>query len=457
MGAGNPAATGLHWAESQAAHIRDVTIDMSAGGKCGFFGENGSGGFIDGLTVIGGTIPFNFGNQQYAVNNLTIVGLPGTTACMNLYWSWTLTFTNLHMQVRGQGRPRACTSSQARTPRRCLQDCPIGITFTGSQAGALLLVDSTMANIPLGIQTNYAPGKPWEDSATLYLERLTVTNVATITSGLPGGASATVASWAQGPTYRKGVLVTEAQSALPVINTAPIVLPPRPTLADLAPGAVVNVLDFGAKGDGVTDDTAALKAAIAAQPAGGAVFLPQGRYLVTDTLTLRADSTLMGEALSEIHPSPTAPLWASAASPAPLLLLPASQPGDTAAPRLLELLLATGGTGDVPGCVMLDWQSGAGTGLWDVHERIYDVTNMLSHVHGPGAAGTWANGWQWVADHNIDSNQELSIANPHGMLVEGVAGPLLLFGVASEHSVLYEFNFTASGGITQVTAQIECV
>ena len=102
MGAGNPAATGLHWAESQAAHIRDVTIDMSAGGKSGFFGENGSGGFIDGLTVIGGAIPFNFGNQQYAVNNLTIVGLPGTTACMNLFWSWTLTFTNLHLQVQGR-------------------------------------------------------------------------------------------------------------------------------------------------------------------------------------------------------------------------------------------------------------------------------------------------------------------------------------------------------------------
>ena len=59
-GAGNAQATGIHWAQSQAAHLRNVTIDMSAGGKSGFFGENGSGGFIDGLTIIGGTIPFNF-------------------------------------------------------------------------------------------------------------------------------------------------------------------------------------------------------------------------------------------------------------------------------------------------------------------------------------------------------------------------------------------------------------
>ena len=57
MGAGNPSATGIHWAQSQAAHLRNVTIDMSASGKCGLFGENGSGGFMDGVTIIGGTIP----------------------------------------------------------------------------------------------------------------------------------------------------------------------------------------------------------------------------------------------------------------------------------------------------------------------------------------------------------------------------------------------------------------
>jgi glucan 1,3-beta-glucosidase len=51
--AGNPGATGLHWAQSQAGMIRNVTIDLTAGGKAGFFGENGSGGFIDGLTILG--------------------------------------------------------------------------------------------------------------------------------------------------------------------------------------------------------------------------------------------------------------------------------------------------------------------------------------------------------------------------------------------------------------------
>jgi hypothetical protein len=44
-------------------------------------------------------------------------------------------------------------------------------------------------------------------------------------------------------------------------------------------GAVFNVLDYGAVGDGVADDTNAINAAITAA-AGGTVYLPQGTYLV---------------------------------------------------------------------------------------------------------------------------------------------------------------------------------
>jgi len=50
------------------------------------------------------------------------------------------------------------------------------------------------------------------------------------------------------------------------------------TQAELKP---INAKDFGAKGDGVTDDTAAINAAIVAaqkQGAGAVVSLPSGRY-----------------------------------------------------------------------------------------------------------------------------------------------------------------------------------
>jgi hypothetical protein len=50
---------------------------------------------------------------------------------------------------------------------------------------------------------------------------------------------------------------------------------------------IVSVKDFGAKGDGVTDDTMAIQAAINSFPAGdGTVFFPAGSYKVTDTITV---------------------------------------------------------------------------------------------------------------------------------------------------------------------------
>ncbi|WP_162146187.1 glycosyl hydrolase family 28-related protein [Inquilinus limosus] len=50
---------------------------------------------------------------------------------------------------------------------------------------------------------------------------------------------------------------------------------------------VASAKDFGAKGDGTADDTAALKTAaayLAGRPEGGILYLPSGDYLVTDTV-----------------------------------------------------------------------------------------------------------------------------------------------------------------------------
>jgi hypothetical protein len=62
-------------------------------------------------------------------------------------------------------------------------------------------------------------------------------------------------------------------------------------------GEAVNVLDFGATGDGVTDDTAAIQAAIdyvESLPAGGYrpnIYIPQGQYIITDPLVVRSQYT----------------------------------------------------------------------------------------------------------------------------------------------------------------------
>jgi hypothetical protein len=58
----------------------------------------------------------------------------------------------------------------------------------------------------------------------------------------------------------------------------------------------VSVKDFGAVGDGVTDDTAAIQAAVDyGVTIKGMVFFPAGKYLVTDTINLPIGAQLVGE------------------------------------------------------------------------------------------------------------------------------------------------------------------
>lgn len=59
-------------------------------------------------------------------------------------------------------------------------------------------------------------------------------------------------------------------------------------------GIYTNVRNYGAKGDGKTDDTRALQAAIAAAPSGGTVWFPSGIYMVSKTLVLRSGSSYRG-------------------------------------------------------------------------------------------------------------------------------------------------------------------
>jgi hypothetical protein len=61
-------------------------------------------------------------------------------------------------------------------------------------------------------------------------------------------------------------------------------------------GAYYNVLDYGAVGDGTTDSTAAIQAAIeAAQASAKPVYIPAGNYLVTDTLTVYNGTQITGD------------------------------------------------------------------------------------------------------------------------------------------------------------------
>jgi|OM-RGC.v1.001497788 hypothetical protein len=60
-------------------------------------------------------------------------------------------------------------------------------------------------------------------------------------------------------------------------------------------GPFVNVKAYGAVGDGTTNDTTAIQAAIAAATINGTVFFPKGTYLVTNTLQMLSGQCFLGE------------------------------------------------------------------------------------------------------------------------------------------------------------------
>jgi sugar lactone lactonase YvrE len=83
----------------------------------------------------------------------------------------------------------------------------------------------------------------------------------------------------------------------------------------------VNVKTLGVKGDGQTDDTAALKQAISDHRI---LYLPMGWYRVTDTLTLKPDTVLIGlhPSMTVIHAPDLTPAFQGPGSPKALLETP---------------------------------------------------------------------------------------------------------------------------------------
>jgi hypothetical protein len=131
-----------------------------------------------------------------------------------------------------------------------------------------------------------------------------------------------------------------------------------------------NVRSYGAVGDGQADDTAAVQKAI---DANRVVYLPQGFYLVNDTIRLKPDTVLIG-----LHPGVTqlvlpngSPAYAGADGPK--ALLESAKGGDA---------IVTGfglATGEVnPRAVALLWKAGADSLVDDIRiqgghgTRLYD-------------------------------------------------------------------------------------
>lgn len=211
-----------------------------------------------------------------------------------------------------------------------------------------------------------------------------------------------------------------------------------PLLPDWNSPRVVNVRrpPYSAKGDGRSDDTAALQRAI---DENSTVFLPKGRYKISRPLMLRANSIVFGagSVFSEIAAIQDAAAFSKPGSPSPIV----DTVNDAAASTTLAFLQLRP---LIPGAYALRWRAGARSLVRNVNFHRWPAEGELDHplvlIEGHGG-GRWYN---LVTHSGISS----SVAY-RNQAVRGTTQPLVIYMLNTEHArseVMTEFD-----GVQNVT------
>src|SRR5260370_30433308 len=180
-------------------------------------------------------------------------------------------------------------------------------------------------------------------------------------------------------------------------------LPVKSDLPELPPAETwVNIRALGAKGDGSSDDTEVLRRAIAQHRT---IYFPTGNYVVSDTITLKQDTVLIG-----LHPSVTqidlpdsTPAFQGVGPPKPLIEAP--QGGTNI---MIGIGLYTNGIN--PRAVAVKWMAGKDSLMNDVRflrghsTRKLDGTRENPHNNIPTSDPDLNRRWDgqypslWVTD-----------------------------------------------------------
>lgn len=161
----------------------------------------------------------------------------------------------------------------------CIQvgfDLATGGGTAAQTTGAEAIIDATVSNTPIFVRTSAASNGRLGGS--LALNNIHLNNVPTavgVVGGavVLGGGTTTIASWGQGNVFKgTSAAGTFTQGNIPAANKPAALLDSsgrifgktHPQYGAYAVSQFVSVRDQGAKGDGRTDDTAALKAIFAA-------------------------------------------------------------------------------------------------------------------------------------------------------------------------------------------------
>ncbi len=184
-----------------------------------------------------------------------------------------------------------------------------------------------------------------------------------------------------------------------VFDANPLSALPEPVKSDIPAlppmNTWVNIRSFGARGDGVADDTQAFRKAIAAHRA---IYLPSGQYRVTDTITLRSDTVLIGmqPSVTRILLADGTPAFQGVGSPKPLLEAPA---GGTNI--VTGIGLYTNGIN--PRAVAAKWMAGSDS-------MMNDVRFLGGHgtIDPNASAAESANSWKQIYNNTHTADPDIN-------------------------------------------------
>ncbi|KAH7869711.1 exo-beta-1,3-glucanase [Lentinula edodes] len=448
----NSQGTGIHWQVAQATSLMNIVFEMSTAADTahqGIWMENGSGGFMGDLVFNGGKFGMWVGNQQFTVRNITVNN--ANTAVFGI-WNWGWTF-------------------QGVTINNCQVGFDLttgGLTESTQTVGGEAIIDAVVSNTPIFVRTSQpSNGKL---AGSIVINNAQLTNVPTAV-GVVGGATVlaggttTIASFGQGNVY-KGTngASTFTQGSIPAANKASSLLDSaghifgkmHPQYTNYAVSQFVSVKDNGAKGDGHTDDTAALNAIFAKFSGCNIIFFDAGTYIVTQTLTIPAGTQIVGEGWSVIAGSGAA--FQDINNPKPVVQVGAAN--SQGIMEISDIIFST--VGPTPGAIVVEWNvkqpagQNGGAGMWDSHIRLGGAagTNLESaQCPSSGTGGTAACFASFLAlyltagstaylevYHDLDGDgvSQLELFSGRGILSES-AGPVWMIGTA-EHHALYQYS-----------------
>jgi glucan 1,3-beta-glucosidase len=322
-----------------------------------------------------------------------------------------------------------------------INNCQLGIDIsTGSSdqqsVGSITLFDSSFTNTPVAIKSARTDSSAPHTAGSIILENVALDNVGTVVQGPNGtilagsSGSSVIAAWGQGNQYTPSGPSEFVSDIMPATRPAGLLdgskfyQRSKPQYESLPASSFVSARDGGAKGDGTTDDTAALQSVMDnAAGSGKVVYIDAGVYKVTGTLKVPANSKIVGEGYPVIMSS--GDFFNNIDEPKPVVQV--GQAGEQGQVELSDLILST--QGPQAGAILIEWNiasPSAPGGLWDVHARVggfagsqqttkecakstnsADVNKnciaayMLMHVTSSASDLYMENCWLWVSDQYV--------------------------------------------------------